>query len=82
MPASIPVPDAVFPYLKEGQTLRLDDGQIIFTVKKMDAALPEAEAVVMTGGLLSSRKSLAIDGVSVELPTLTAQDHENLKVLQ
>lgn len=81
-PASIPVPDAVFPYLKEGQTLRLDDGQIILTVKKMDAALPEAEAVVMTGGLLSSRKSLAIDGVSVELPTLTAQDHENLKVLQ
>lgn len=78
---SIPVPDAVFPYFKEGQTLRLDDGKIILTVKSVDAALPEAETVVVTGGLLSSRKSLAIDGVSVELPTLTAQDLENLRIL-
>ena len=50
-------------------------------VKSVDAALPEAETVVVTGGLLSSRKSLAIDGVSVELPTLTAQDLENLRIL-
>ena len=79
--SSIPVPDAVFPYLKEGQTLRLDDGKITLTVKNVDASVPEAETVVVTGGLLSSRKSLAIDGVSVELPTLTVQDLENLRIL-
>lgn len=78
----IPVPEAVFPYLKEGQTLRLDDGNIILTVTKVSPALPAAETRVAAGGVLSSRKSLAIDGVSVELPTLTAQDFENLKVLQ
>lgn len=80
--ASVPVPDAVFPYLKEGQTLRFDDGKIILTVTKVDLALPEAEAAVTAGGLLSSRKSLAIDGVSVKLPTLTPQDLDNLKVSQ
>lgn len=78
----IPVPEAVFSYLKEGQTLRLDDGNIILTVTKVSPALPAAEARVAAGGVLSSRKSLAIDGISVELPTLTAQDFENLKVLQ
>lgn len=79
---AIPIPDAVFPYLKEGQTLRLDDGNIILTVTKIHPALPEVTSKVVAGGLLSSRKSLAIDGVSVELPTLTPQDFENLKVLQ
>ena len=77
----IPVPEMIFSYLKEGQTLRLDDGKIILTVSRVDASVPRAEAVTVNGGLLSSRKSLAIDGISVELPTLTAQDHENLKVL-
>lgn len=79
---AIPVPEAVFSYLKEGQTLRLDDGNIILTVTKVFQTMPEAEAEVKTGGLLSSRKSLAIDSVSVELPTLTNQDLENLKVLR
>ncbi|MCD8019762.1 MAG: pyruvate kinase, partial [Clostridiales bacterium] len=42
----------------------------------------EATAEVLTGGILKSRKSLAIDGCSIDLPTLTLQDLENLKVLR
>lgn len=79
--SAIPIPDAVFPYLREGQTLRLDDGTIILTLCQIDRTLPAAEAMVVTGGLLSSRKSLSIDNVSVELPTLTTQDLENLQSL-
>ena len=79
---SIPIPDAVFPYLREEQTLRLDDGKIILTVTNVNQVLPEAAATVIAGGYLASRKSLAIDGVSVNLPTLTPQDLENLKVLK
>lgn len=78
----IPVPETIFSYLKKGQTVRMDDGNIILTVTQVDTTQFHAEAIVTTGGLLSSRKSLAIDGISIELPTLTTQDYENLKLLQ
>lgn len=73
----IPVPDAVLSNLKKGQTIRLDDGKIILKITDSDETL----ATVVTGGILTSRKSLAIDGVSIQLPTLTEQDLNNLDAL-
>lgn len=72
----IPVPDTVLANLK-GQTIRLDDGKIILKITDSDETL----ATVVTGGTLTSRKSLAIDGLSIQLPTLTEQDLNNLDVL-
>lgn len=72
----IPVPKEVLRQAQAGDQLALDDS----------ALLLEAEEVredglwcrVLRGGLLESRKSLALLGREVDLPTLTAQDLENL----
>lgn len=86
LPETIPLPAEVIPYLKNGQILRLDDGKIILQVVPPSADLSEQEqhiyATVLTGGILTSRKSLSLDGQSINLPTLTAQDQKNLQVLQ
>lgn len=83
---TIPLPEEVIPYLKNGQVLRLDDGkiqlQITFQPKNLSANEQQIYAVVLTGGRLTSRKSLSLDGISIDLPTLTAQDKKNLQVLQ
>ena len=75
--AGIPVPEYIFSYLKEGQKVLLDDGKIELLVGKTEKT--DALCTVTRGGILRSRKSLALPGVKVENPTLTKQDHENLK---
>lgn len=77
-PLTIPIPAVVFPHLKKKQILRFDDGNLLVCVKEVHADSREATATVLTEGQLFSRKSLAIDGVSIDLPTLTSQDLENL----
>lgn len=74
----IPLPSCVYPYLKQGQVLRLDDGKIILTI--VDEATCSAHVDV--GGTLESRKSLALDGQNLLLPTLTEADLDNLAVLR
>ena len=74
---SIPIPDLLFPHLKKGQTIRLDDGKILLEI----ADTGEMVASVVTGGTLTSRKSVAIDDLPLELPTLTTQDLHNLDEL-
>ena len=76
---AIPVPPQVLPYLETGQTLRLDDGKIL--LKVLDTK-KNISAEVLTDGILFSRKSLSIDGVSVDLPTLTPQDEINLQMFR
>lgn len=75
--SGIPVPYLLLSHLKNAQTIRLDDGKIILEVTDSANAL----ATVVSGGTLTSRKSLSIDGLSLELPTLTDQDLHNLDVL-
>ena len=75
--AGIPVPEYIFSYLKEGQQVLLDDGKIELLV--VNAEKKSAVCKIIRGGILRSRKSLALPGVKVENPTLTKQDHENLK---
>ena len=61
-----------------GQQLLLDDGKLLVEVT---AAGPDAlVCTVLRGGLLQSRKSIAVPGVEVPSPTLTDEDLQNLRV--
>lgn len=77
-PASdaIPVPAAVLDALVPGQPLLLDDGRI-----ELRAISRIADSVccrVIRGGRLESCKSLALPGISLDLPLLTESDRHNL----
>ncbi|MCI6858076.1 MAG: pyruvate kinase [Eubacterium sp.] len=77
----IPCPSILFSYLEEGQTVCLNDGKITLSVcSALEDGIFCGE--VRTGGELSSRKSIAIEGLSIPLPTLTKKDRENLKLLR
>lgn len=88
----LPVPEYIYEYLTEGQRLLVDDGKIELEVmaadqdawKKSKENIEESKkylhAKVLRGGILKSRKSLALPGVRVKNPTLTKKDRENLVV--
>lgn len=69
----IPIPDYIYGYLTEGQRLLVDDG-------KIELEVIHADAKVLRGGILKSRKSLALPGVVVKNPTLTEEDYKNIQV--
>ncbi len=77
---SIPFPEYLIAYLKEGQQILLDDGKILLEVKnkREDDGSIETKCEVLRGGTLLSRKSIALPGVAVPMPTLTAEDKKNL----
>lgn len=81
----IPVPAAVLPHLKPGQEVLLDDGRILLAVKQFRptehgcAAECTAMCQILRGGLLHSRKSIALQGVEVKTPTLTKHDLQNIR---
>lgn len=86
----IPVPKQVLWELRRGNRILLDDGKIMLEV--YDIVTRDNEQVeddqcptggrlackILRGGSLSSRKSIAVPGVKIELPTLTAADIRNL----
>ena len=74
----IPCPAALVQGVQPGQELLLDDGKLL---ARVDAV--ESDALVCTvvrGGVLQSRKSLAAPGADIQMPTLTAEDKENLAI--
>ena len=71
----IPVPTAVLELLQPGQEILLDDGKLLLRVLE-SGDVPTA--LVERGGLLQSRKSLALPGVTLRLPPLTESDLANL----
>lgn len=74
----VPCPEALVQTVQPGQELLLDDGKLLVRV---DTAGPEALlCTVLRGGVLQSRKSLAAPGIAVNMPTLTAEDTENLRL--
>lgn len=79
-PADIPLPEAVRALLTRrpaGQELLLDDGKLLLrTEARADGAL---ELRVLRGGLLESRKSLALQGCQISTPALTEADREQLR---
>lgn len=67
------VPYIVYDYVKKGSILLLDDGKI-----RMEY-INNQYAKVLRPGILTSKKSIAIEGVEVNTPTLTQEDLENLR---
>lgn len=74
----ISVPQLIFSKLKPGQQVLLDDGKILLETEEVLGAPGSARCRVLRGGILKSRKSLALPGLSLELPTLTESDYSNL----
>ena len=82
----IPVPGVIFPCLREGQSVLMDDGKILLEVAEepVEGSVMEGSEVtsclcnVIRGGKLESRKSIALPGTEIGTPVLTKQDRENL----
>ena len=73
----IAMPEIVLPYLVQGQQLLLDDGRLLLEVTEQTEH--GAYAKVIRGGVLKSRKSIALPGSSIRPPTMTAEDMQNIK---
>ncbi|WP_026496580.1 pyruvate kinase [Butyrivibrio sp. WCD3002] len=73
----IPVDFRIFENIHPGIELKFDDGKLAAVVSSCsdDYAL----ATVKRGGVLKSRKSIASDDFDIEMPTLTEEDHINIK---
>lgn len=71
---SLCLPSVLAEQLRPGQSLLLDDGKLQVTVE--DGTICR----VLRGGILLPRKSVAAPGLNVQLPALTAEDHENLRL--
>lgn len=74
----IPAPIQAVRAMEEGMELLLDDGKLALRVER--AGEEAAQCRVLRGGRLSSRKSLSLPGVEVDMPTLTEMDRENLRL--
>lgn len=72
----IPVPDVLFPRCEEGRELSLDDSALLLRVEQQPA--DRLLCRVLRGGVLHSRKSLAVLGVQLDTPTLTPEDLTDL----
>ncbi len=74
----IPVPSIIFPSLCLGQEILLDDGALLLRVE--DCGKTHARCRIIRGGILHSRKSIAIPGAGIFPPTLTESDYKNLSI--
>ena len=70
------VPECVVPNLIDGDELLLDDGAILLRIEDARHAICR----VIRGGMLGSRKSLAVVGRELPAPALTELDIENLRL--
>ncbi|HEY6116421.1 MAG TPA: pyruvate kinase [Candidatus Dormibacteraeota bacterium] len=64
--------------LRPGDRVLLDDGRIELAVRTAHEG--RAEASVVRGGLLGSRKGVSVPGRPLALPAMTAKDIEDLKL--
>lgn len=78
---SIPVPREVLQSYKNGMILLIDDGKIRLRAEELLQTGQEMQirARVLTGGPLLSRKSIAVQDMTITGDTLTEQDLMNLK---
>lgn len=72
----IPVPAIAMEVCCKGQQILLDDGKLLLEVS--EASAEAAKAVVLRGGVLKSRKSIALPGAAVHPPTMTEIDLQNI----
>lgn len=74
---TIPIPLRLLSVMKSQQQVLLDDGKMLLTVEEIN--VEEVCCQVQRGGVLTSRKSIAIPETSLELPTLTESDRKNIR---
>ena len=74
--AGLPIPALLFPALIAGQQILLDDGKLLLRADRCSSDY--ALCTVLRGGVLHSRKSIAIPGAKLHPPTLTDMDLINL----
>ena len=72
----IPVPQVVLDALLPGHQIALDDSALLLEVLEADPNA--ARCKILQGGILGSRKSLAVLGVELDMPALTQEDLTNL----
>ncbi len=63
--------------VKPGEDLLLDDGKLLFRVVSTNGT-DEVKAVVIHGGVLSSKKGVNLPNTTVSLPSLTDKDKRDL----
>jgi pyruvate kinase len=63
--------------VKPGEDLLLDDGKLLFRVVETNG-IDEVKAVVVHGGMLSSKKGVNLPNTKVSLPSLTEKDSRDL----
>ena len=68
------LPEDVHP----GERILLDDGKLILEVIKTDG-FSEIEALVIHGGILSSKKGVNFPNTKISMPSLTEKDQEDLE---
>ena len=68
----IAMPEIVLPYLVPGQQVLLDDGRLLLEM------LDTRRAKVIRGGMVKSRKSIALPGSKIHPPTMTEEDLQNI----
>ena len=74
----LPVPELILSALAPGQQVLLDDGKLLLEIAAADQGA--ASARVLRGGLLHSRKSIALPGLRLRPPTMTGTDLENIRL--
>ncbi len=74
----IPLAESVLSCLRPGQQMLLDDGKFLLEI--LYAKQRSALARVVRGGVLRSRKSIAIPDMSIPLPAMTPLDRENISL--
>lgn len=76
---AIPLPHPeVFQGLEPGDTLKLDDGKLELTVTSVEGLSAQAE--VVAGGVLRSRKGVNIPSRAIPISALTDKDKQDLAV--
>ena len=77
---AIPVSDDIkFQTVEEGAKILINDGRVILQVVN-DISDTILECKTIIPGLVEDRKGVNFPGVALDVPTLTAQDEEDLKI--
>ena len=63
--------------VREGDTLLLDDGRIVFTVNHVQGS--EIHCTTVVGGVLSNNKGINRQGGGLSAPAITAKDRADIK---
>ena len=72
----VPLPEILLENLRVGDELLVDDGALSFAVE----SISPLRCRVLRGGMLKSRKSIAVVGRELPTEAVTAQDRENLRL--